>query len=1160
MRARPLHHEHHKVPVTALAYSSPDILLAGEGTHLVAYSSDRREHLGSARIFRSQAIHKILVNETTRHILVYGGSNVAFVASNQTDEGLIEFVVVAQQDTGDWILDAAFSPTPRQGALAQVALVTAHNALILCTLQPCPDGTATASISKEMLVSGSNCILYCAHVSWLSAFSCLIASGTAFGDIILWSTSFESSTRQDPNTKTHYTYQAHEGSVFGVQVSSSIGQDTLGGPRRVLASCSDDRTVRLWDISDLGKECPSLTEIQRETGFGSTDQSNDFAPPLLAKAMGHISRIWSIHFLREEASGTRPLALASFGEDGSRITWEVKTVAKETGALAYELEQFHAQPLHTGKNIWSSAIDDGRCATGGADGAIALLLSVAKIPRTFEIDNTLLHGSLPDHSNDSYKSYAFVSPDTLVVTTASGRIVALTLGQDGTSSLEVHESHESLRTFSTVIGASGVAFVAGIGGHVVMYSLRARRCFSVAEVFGKVAGMFSSEQTRDTNQSAPERLSLLVASVGSTMAQLLDICTVTEQDKGPAFNSTQCLLNLAPGFVVTSFLLIRCGDVKYALLGSRKGVLAIYQIPDAKDSEALPPIDSLQSCHGKESITSMRWKADIDSNGSSGYLFSTGRDGTYAVHRVKGQDSILSLQLVHQLDLPFGPSIEGMTFTADHHLRVWGFGGKDFIAHDATTQQDVLTVRCGGRVNLNWAYEPDERNGNGGGTFVWTHSSILMRRTQSELPHRTIHPGGHGREIKAVAVSAGKHQIIATGAEDTDIKLFTYWSPSGFKCLQTLRKHNTGIQHLAWSADGRHLFSSAGSEEFYVWRVSRDVPLIGLGVVCESSHPRTRTSDLRIMHFDVREGDATFGQDQEGRGRGEAIYNITMAYSDSTLKRWLYNGNNHTWTLQAEGDYLTACLTGVISLPSHEGALQLVTTATDGHIALWKETPHQLTKDQKPSPLTWPQRRKIHQNAILASTAHTLPDDSTTTILITASDDNSIALSLLSSNPHSETRDSVRTISTLLIPRAHAAAVTAVATYRPRLKPSSTSDSTTSVPATHTTNTIYLLTASIDQRIKLWEIRVDLTAGQGSNISSGEGGAERVQVRKVQSVWTSVADVSCLEILRVGGDGGDGDGDGDGDEDGDDGGEDGSDGPVGVLVCGVGMDVWRLDV
>ena len=1113
--------------MTALAYLPPHLLLAGEGTHLVAYSSDRREHLGSARIFRSQAVHKILTNETTRQIFVYGGSHVAFVTFKQAAEGLVEFAVVAQQDVADWIFDAAFSPPPENGAFAQVALITAHNALIRCTLQSCRNDASTASISTETLVSGSNCILYCAHISWLSAFSCLIASGTAFGDIVLWSTSFGSDTRQDTSIRTHYIYQAHEGSVFGVQISPPISQEALGGPHRVLASCSDDRTVRLWDISDLDSECPSLTEIQRETGFGSTDQSNVYAPPLLAKAMGHISRIWSIHFLRVEVSPTRPLALASFGEDGSRITWEVKANTEETGLLKYQLGQSHSNPLHAGKNIWSATVDDGRCATGGADGAIALLPSIENTPRAFEVGNSSLYNALPDQPNDAYKSYAFVSPDTLVATTASGRIVALTLAQDGASSLEAHGSYESLKTFSMVTGASGVSFIAGIGGSVVMYSLRTRQCYPVAEVTGKVAGMFSSEQAQNVNHSATERLGLLVTTVGSTTAQLLNIHTVADHDERVACDSTQRSLSIATGFIATSFLLVRCGNVEYALLGSRKGVLAIYHTSDAKDCQAIAPTRSLQSCHGRESITTMRWRPDTNDKGDSGYLFSTGRDGTYAVHRVTSQDSALSLELVHQLDLPFGPNIEGMTFTADSHLHVWGFTGKDFVAHDATTQQDVLTVRCGGRVNLTWAYEPDERSA-GGGTFIWTHSSTLMRKTQPKLPHHIVHPGGHGREIKTVAVSSDKHQIIATGAEDTDIKLFTYSSSSGFKCLQTLRKHNTGIQHLAWSTGGRRLFSSAGSEEFYVWRVSQTVPSIGLGVVCESANPRTRTSDLRIMHFDVHEQATVPAQDRAGEPG--AVFAITMAYSDSTLKRWCYLANDSTWTLQAEGDYLTACLTGVLSLPPSalpaetetKCAAQLVATATDGHIILWEESIASYSQTSS-STLAWPRRRKVHQSAILACTKETLRDGST--LLMTAGDDNGIAFSHLSSSSHGEeSHSNAASISTLLIPRAHAAAVTALATYRLQRDG----------PGADEQDAFYLLTASIDQRIKVWEVQVDCTSAQSA-------GSDGVKVRKVQNVYTSVADVSCMSLLRL-----------------DDDDNNNDDGSVGVLVCGVGMDVWRI--
>jgi hypothetical protein len=53
-----LAHEQHKVPVTSLQFYSDELLLAGEGTHLVAYSTSQKVRLGAAQIFRSQAIHR----------------------------------------------------------------------------------------------------------------------------------------------------------------------------------------------------------------------------------------------------------------------------------------------------------------------------------------------------------------------------------------------------------------------------------------------------------------------------------------------------------------------------------------------------------------------------------------------------------------------------------------------------------------------------------------------------------------------------------------------------------------------------------------------------------------------------------------------------------------------------------------------------------------------------------------------------------------------------------------------------------------------------------------------------------------------------------------------------------------------------------------------
>ena len=235
-------------------------------------------------------------------------------------------------------------------------------------------------------------------------------------------------------------------------------------------------------------------------------------------------------------------------------------------------------------------------------------------------------------------------------------------------------------------------------------------------------------------------------------------------------------------------------------------------------------------------------------------------------------------------------------------------------------------------------------------------------------------------------------------------------------------------------------------------------------------------SDLRIMGFDAREP-------------RESGFDIAMAYSDSTVKLWSYDCTG--WILRESGDYLTACLVDVRYLHRSQGQsskrVQLLTMAMDGHVAIWK-CPEDTT-------LTWLSRRKLHQNAILASTASVLSDGST--LFVTGGDDNGLGLSRI---------DAENEISTLLVPCAHAAAVTALALYN------------------HGHDCFYVLSAGIDQRVKLWDVRVDVTLP----------GVESLHLRKVQSVFTSVADVSSMALLQL------------------------EDGSTGVLICGVGMDVWRL--
>ncbi|TKA62622.1 hypothetical protein B0A49_09313 [Cryomyces minteri] len=451
-----------------------------------------------------------------------------------------------------------------------------------------------------------------------------------------------------------------------------------------------------------------------------------------------------------------------------------------------------------------------------------------------------------------------------------------------------------------------------------------------------------------------------------------------------------------------------------------------------------------------------------------------------------------ALSVVHTT--PFGPHVEGVHIEpATDTLVFYGFRSKQFVVYNENNDEEIMAVECGG-AHRNWSFNPTPKWT--GGTFVWTKASKLNLVSQPEAAHRTY--STHG-------------QLIATGAEDTDVRISAYDTRSrkGFRCLRILRKHVTGVQKLQWSQDGRHLFSCGGFEEFFVWRV-RSVPAIGVGVVCESvCPPGVERPDLRIMSFSAwQEEAAVAGADAELERDAEFL--ITMAYSDSTVKIFRYTSTpaRKHWQLLLTGNYLTSCLTQSAYLLQSPHFV-LATTSTDGHLALWTlGAPLTHSRDAAavvvPRAAAWQVRLRIHQSTIKCMAEHLV--DANTWLLVTGGDDNALALTRIDSIDREIER------ATLPVPSAHAAAVTALAVIPGLQEP------------VQGRRHLRVVTSSNDQRIKVWAVSVD----------PNRRGVDGIAVEKVHDIFTPVADVSSMEVMEDDGSG------------------------ARVLLCGVGMDLWRL--
>lgn len=846
----------------------------------------------------------------------------------------------------DWILDGDISSHNSASENPKAYLITAHNALLFLNFKPGSSPASSCTIDWHELATGLRSILYSADVNCISPEQVLVAAGTVFGEIIVWSCYLDGYLGQlstEKSLSVHYYFNGHEGSIFGVNISPEVSISNGNNPRRFLASCSDDRTIRVWDISD----CPrSLNECSvqyatngtglRNTGFGEAPSDAEMnSKSCVAKTWAHASRIWGVYFLESSTADTTSLGLVSRGEDSTCQLWSLDFESSESPTQQVNLNHISSYAYHSGKHVWSLAIhrDPGhfKVYTGGADGSLV----------SFRIQDDVKHGinygvrrerrdmnsiftkdtddgrddvetsiattkkskKKTKKEGDSAKCYGFVADDCFLAVSVRGDVrlghISHTSVENSTpnepnglAERESHISFEKVSTsepiggcpFSATLPNKGIGVVCGKSYSLQLYDKIRKSTTSAITITGDVSGLYLSDSNPGPNQlvsTAPTSFAILVPYFN---APEVDLIVNQELDlENPVMSLTRLIL---PEIMrVTSFLYIE--EANCAIIGSRPGMLVIYRLDKLNDK---PPVTSVHHrIHGDETVASItRVRQSSKSGLNKEVILTCGRDGTYCVHILDfgpNIDDPVSLETVHRSSPPFGPHIEGAHFDeATNDLILHGFRSKDFIVWNESAQMEILAAECGGSNRL-WAFTPRPDAG-GAGTFIWTQVSIFNMFSMESPSHKVLRVGNHGREIKTLSISnsaagaQGRGRLLATGSEDTTIRLFdiddsNLTGRSGsFKCLRTLDKHTGGLQHLRWSPKGNFLFSSSGCEEFFVWKV-RSVPGFGIGLVLEASCPRSKAvSDLRTISFDLLEVDDPDGKD---------CFLLCLAYSNSTV-------------------------------------------------------------------------------------------------------------------------------------------------------------------------------------------------------------------------------------------------------------------------------------
>jgi WD repeat-containing protein 6 len=936
--------------------------------------------ISSLKIFDSHAVHGITTVQRDRSpdgedhsslfVLVWGGplfQVVELSLSKPSSPGqncrtsLITIGSVTSAD--DWILDAAFSGHDNNldsRAQLRAGLITANDVFIHAQIELNTQDLLfpLADISLHRIPCGLKSILYSAHVVWLAANRAIIASGTVFGEVLVWSCQIGENhgtvllTAQA--TRIHYAFTGHEGSVFGVHISPEYSLPGKSERIRFLASCSDDRTIRVWNISDL--ECNAELSTMKDTttkgdirptGFQETrtaiekmDSTNPFA-----MAWGHVSRIWDVRFLGTlNFAETIEIILLSRGEDATLQRWILNATRRHATGVTdtSALRLIDTSSQHSGKNLWSWAFllnaDHYTVFTGGADGRIVSTeyplssqseiicgqWSVTDITKQVAVAGDQLT-SIPDNfppGKCQMKQYGFVSSNQFLAISQLGVIFLGTIDNLerrtnalpssspapswSTISWEILTCFEDLKSYSILSADSnlGIAVFGGVNSIARCYYHLQRRFYDVCVFTGKLSGLFILPATEEYSERSvlghPGALfSLLVTLATSKIAFIFTICSkMDEASPGALIPHGPYQVPLFDTFDVTSALHLQ--QRLCLILGSRTGAYGFY------DTTKLGP-DTLRSVvctrklHHKDAITTIVSLPNpgVDSSSSLDYILTCGRDGYFRISSLGPQShdhfTTPHVEPVHESPLPLGPSLEGIHVDpSSGDVLIYGFRSKEFVVWNESKQYAVMTVDCGG-AHRTWTYSPPPSSG-GSGTFLWTKASTFNIFSQPSLRSHSIQPGGHGREIKSISLfnptnqgNVIKQRLLATGAEDTTIRIFTLPGNNNdvsktFVHLRTLKKHTTGIQHLHFSSCGSYLFSSGGCSEFFVWRLSH-IPTYGIAVHCEGICPipdteDSATPDLRITSFDILEIDSKLNLTKPR----EKQFLICMALSNSLVK------------------------------------------------------------------------------------------------------------------------------------------------------------------------------------------------------------------------------------------------------------------------------------
>ncbi|XP_052770439.1 WD repeat-containing protein 6-like [Mya arenaria] len=793
-----LESEFYTGPVTAL-WCNRNFLLAGLGSYVWVYTLEDRGLIQRIDVLPARVVHGFIQDpQNDRHVCVYGQKSLRVLHQDSCTGQLT--CTGKLMELHDWIWDVGWI----EGS-GQLCVALGHNEV------------ATVDIARGQILTSvhcwDKCILYCGRFLACSPGCIVLAAGTVFNHVVIWSP--HSIKETDGTVKPFHTLTGHQGVIFNVDYSPSL---------QLICSVSDDRSIQLYRV----KFAQPMTTTDLDI-WKTVDCS------LIHTLYGHSARVWDGKLLDD--------CIVSVGEDSTLCVW------------SYEGQIIQKLKGHKGKSIWSL------CAGKGNNTDIKGGNQEYSKGRNSVVNRE----GIQDQSMASNSSYLKVKGDeenreSNLVFTGGGdnsiRMWRLQNQQEVHLKNETHTLNLQLDSpdfpRNTLLLDVHRVIVITNAGHLLMYhhltnqrqvlmsddkfasytELSVSQCKSfiaIGNIRGtlRVIDITDSKSVTQTDVQACEGKILSIVWLDTSILLTTGPSGIMDMWKYSGHSLTgfsQCELPHSKQRFVTSATLVDHLDNQMLVCGDKMGSVYVYILDFNEKKGTL--VHTFPRLHGRAGVT------HICCHGN--HIYSAGRDGTYRVYEWAEDDELVLLnsnKVCKGMDW-----IERLEFSDDssEDIQVLGFYTDLFVVWSVQQNQKLLEVNCGGGHRA-WDFC---RHGNTA-TFVYVKArEVKVTKVATESNQFILKGSLHGRELcDAKHVASGQDtdgnpvHALVTCSEDTAVCLAFLHYENGFPTLKvshTLTSHISSVRCLAVcqssiqsqhsSANRKLIFSAGGRAQLQIWR------------------------------------------------------------------------------------------------------------------------------------------------------------------------------------------------------------------------------------------------------------------------------------------------------------------------------------------------------